>query len=112
MNWLDRILLNRAAKKYARRLPAEMRRCWGAGETYTLGQIKTAIASLKLPERWAVLGYAAFLNEAEFATMSSALPVGLTYDSARACFQRHRVRAGSTTYAFENTVGEGEYPSA
>jgi hypothetical protein len=103
MNWFDRISLNRAASRYARRLPDEMRRCWGAGETYTPGQIRTAIAALELPPRWAALGYAAFLSEAEFAANAAAYPVALPYGTARACFERHRVKAFRTPYAFEGT---------
>jgi hypothetical protein len=112
MNWFDWISLNRAAKRYARRLPAELRRCWGADDTYTPGQIRTAIATLKLPKQWSALGYAAFLNEADFTAMSPAAPSALTYDMARQRFQRYRGRPSSTAYAFENTVGEGNYPVA
>ena len=105
MNLLERISLDRAARKYAKRLPAELHRCWGAGETYTPGQIKTAIAALKLPKRWAALGFASFLSEADFAAASQIFPTDLNYETARALFERHRVGPASAAYVFANNDG-------
>ncbi|RAK58891.1 hypothetical protein DJ021_03285 [Phenylobacterium hankyongense] len=98
MGWLQRIAMHRAAKTYARRLPAEMHRGWGAADFYTPGQVRAAVAHLGLNRRYIVIAYAAFLAEDEFATAASETPVSATYAEARRIFGRYCPRGSGHTY--------------
>ncbi len=88
MGWLARLKLRAAARRYARRLPAELRAGWGASKTYTQGQVDRAIGTAGLDPKYAVLGYAIFLAEEAFDAAAAPLPVRLPRDEARTLFAR------------------------
>jgi len=53
------VRFRRAAREYARRLPAQLRKDYGAGELYTPQQIRMSAARAKLPEAYVAFGFAA-----------------------------------------------------
>jgi hypothetical protein len=63
MSLLFKLWKNRAAKRYARKLPRGLRKGWGKSRSYTPGQIQATVKALKLDPRFIVFGYAAFLSE-------------------------------------------------
>ena len=83
-----RLRLRRAAKRYARRLPPQLHRSYGASETYTAAQIRTAAAKQRLDGDFLVLGYAAFLDEDLFCCIVRKLSVRLSYRQARELFMQ------------------------
>jgi len=62
--------LNLAARRYARRLGPRLRRDYGGGNDYTVGQIRTAVKKSRLPARDINIGFAAFLDEETFRTVT------------------------------------------
>jgi len=99
--------MRRAAKVYAHRLPAELHADFGASETYTVSQVRAAIARCRLHGRYVAIAYAAFLTEADYLVIASDLPLVLPHDIAREAFKRARpsgdsfsdLRDGETTSA-------------
>ncbi len=83
MGWLERMKLDGAAKRYARRLPRALREGWGGAKTYTPAQIRKAIDTAGLDPAYAVFGYAAFLPEEDFALAVAGLPIQAPYAEAR-----------------------------
>ena|SRR5712691_5846127 len=65
-NLITKIRLNLAARRYARRLGPQLRRDYGGGADYTVGQIRAAVKKCHLPVRHIKLGFAAFMDEATF----------------------------------------------
>lgn len=76
-------LENRVVKRYARQLPAQLRRSYGNAPRYTPAQIRTAAAKLKLPGKYICLGYAAFLPAEEYAALAACMPLFMEYEQAR-----------------------------
>ena len=70
MKWFNQFGLDRAAKAYAKRLPAEMNAGWGSSEVYTIGQVKAAIRHLGLKGRYIAIAYAAFLTKEDFTEVA------------------------------------------
>ena len=62
--------MNLAARRYARRLGPRLRRDYGGGNDYTVGQIRTAVKKSRLPARDINIGFAAFLDEETFRTVT------------------------------------------
>jgi hypothetical protein len=91
MRWWDRLLLHRAARRYARELGPWLAASYGASDTYMPAQVGAGLARLDLPTEYGCLGYAAFLTEAEFGRRVSGSSAP-TYAEARAILQRHRRR--------------------
>ena len=89
MGWLRTWRVNRAAKQYALRLPRRLKEGWGFSEYYTPGQIKAAVKKLGLNADFICLGYAAFLPEEQFDQIRADMPVLLSYQDARAAFDRY-----------------------
>ena len=106
MNFLQRLRLRRAAKRYARRLPPHLRRAYGAAEHYTAPQIRAATAKLGLDSRYIAFGYAAFMSEDEYASIAEHAPISVPYDEARVLIARFR-RAGRFAAAdfYESGLG-------
>jgi hypothetical protein len=98
MNWLDRWACHRAAKRFARRLPASLSRKYSPGKLYTPGQIEKVLSDLRLNGRFVAIAYAAFLTEADYVRQVGRYPVVLPYDSARSLFKRY---SPLTSSAFE-----------
>jgi len=96
MKWFNQFGLDRAAKAYAKRLPAEMNAGWGSSEVYTIGQVKAAIRHLGLKGRYIAIAYAAFLTKEDFTSVEAEYPTPIAYDAARELFERHRQRAAET----------------
>ncbi|GGZ20585.1 DUF6559 family protein [Asticcacaulis endophyticus] len=91
MGWFERFKWHRAAKKCARQLPRELAKGWGRAKYYTLGQIETAFKALKLPDKYSVIAYAAFLTRDDFdAHVVADGPV--SYEVALALFERFASR--------------------
>jgi hypothetical protein len=86
---LRRLRIRRAAKRYARQLGSQLQRGYGASEFYTSAQIRTSVAKLGLNPQFIALGYASFLNEEEFATLTAAMPIYIPYGEAREIFERY-----------------------
>jgi hypothetical protein len=80
--------LHRAARTYARRLPAELQADWGASGTYTIDQVRAAIARTGGKGRYIAVAYAALLTEVDYLNVAASLPLRLPYDVARGVFQR------------------------
>jgi len=92
MKWLNQFGLNRAAKTYAKQLPAAMNAGWGSSDVYTIGQVKAAIRHLSLKGRYIAIAYAAFLTREDFASLEAEYPTPIAYDTARELFALHRQR--------------------
>jgi hypothetical protein len=75
---------------YARRLPGRLAQSYGYGQTYTPGQIRTAVGDSKLDPRFLALAMAAYLEEADYEGLRSELPRPLDYRWARETFRRYR----------------------
>src|ERR1700743_639430 len=60
------LLLRRAARRYAKRLPDVLHQGYGASEQYTPAQIAAAVRRADLPQQYIAIGYAAFLAEDAF----------------------------------------------
>ena len=90
MNFLSRMAVRRVAKRYAKRLPAELEANWGASDAYTIDQVRAAIARSGLRGRYIAVAYAAFLTEADYLNIAASLPLVLPYDVARNLFWKAR----------------------
>jgi hypothetical protein len=115
MEFLRNLTLKRAAKRYARELPGELRRSYGASERYTPAQVRTAVATAKLDERFVVLAYAAYLTEGDFAVLAARLPNAMSYAAARAvlaCYRPHGLTSASgdpeVTYSGDGAHTSGD----
>ena len=62
MSWFRDLSLNAAAKACARKLEPWMQREWGAGETYSKGQIDRAAKEVNLAPAHLAFAYACFLT--------------------------------------------------
>ncbi len=112
MGWLRRWAMRRAARAYARRLPAELQAGWGAAPFYTPGQVAAAIRRLKLEGPHAALAYAAFTTQSDFETVESALRGQIGYDEARKLMERTAPGVLSATYQqspMSNSDAAGRY---
>ena len=58
-----------AARNYARRLPPQLRKDYGASATYTPVQIAASAFRAKLPQEYIMFGYAAFLTKEAFEAL-------------------------------------------
>ena len=88
MNVLARWALGRAARRYARLLPGELAADFGASDTYTVGQVAGALDRRGEAGRYVAVAYAAFLSEADYASLASSLPFVPPYNVARDLFRR------------------------
>ncbi len=79
----------RAAKRYANELGPQLINDYGASETYTAGQIRSAVARLELPEKYLCFGFAGFMDEAGYNTQLRDLRKAPPYAMARKLFQRY-----------------------
>ena len=95
MSWPSRWMMRRAAKKYARRLPAELRAGWGAAQFYTPDQVAAVIKRLRLEGPHEALAYATFTTEADFAGLGQTK---IGYDEARSVMARAAPGVLSATY--------------
>jgi hypothetical protein len=85
---LSTFALNRAAKRYARELPGQLRRSYGGAKRYTPAQIRRAVGEAGLDEQYAGLAYAGHLTEDEFRPLGIKMPNGISYAEARALLAR------------------------
>jgi hypothetical protein len=80
----------RAAKRYAKVLPAWLRRHYGGEdegrETYTVQQIRKAVSVLKLNPKYIALAYAAYLPEHDYEAVKGELPRQIDFLEARTLF--------------------------
>ncbi len=107
MNWLQRMAMRGAAKRYGKRVPQMMAEGWGVSEYYTVGQIRTALGRLKISGPYDAIAYAAFLPEDEFAACQTEHPVPIPYQDARALFDRYCPRAPGSAYWYDPPSGVG-----
>jgi hypothetical protein len=89
MKLLAALATQRALKRYARELPARLAHDYGASEFYTVAQIRTAAAALKLDSDRLTYGYAMFLPEEAFDALDPHVRGPLSYAQARAELARH-----------------------
>jgi len=106
LNSLRKLMLRRAAKRYAGRLPAALVRSWGRADFYTFGQVRTALTGLRLECRYDAVAYAGCVTEATYLANAASLPLVLPYDQARAMLMRYLSKSGPATYAFEPMSNE------
>jgi hypothetical protein len=66
------IALRLAARKYARRLGAQLRKDYGANEHYNRAQLEASARRAKLPMGKIQLGYAGFMTEEAFLALDPA----------------------------------------
>ncbi len=109
MNWLQRMAMRRAAKRYGRRLPRMMAEGWGVSEFYTVGQIRSALGRLKISGPYDAIAYAAFLPEADFVACQAEHAVPMAYEEARDLFERYCPRPLNSAYWYDppSRVGDG-----
>jgi hypothetical protein len=86
--WMEWIRRRRAARRYARLLGPRLRKDYGGGEHYTIGQIRTAARKLNLPERYLNIGYAAFMSEQSFRDAATE-DARCDHAALRTLFWRH-----------------------
>jgi hypothetical protein len=89
MRFLRTLALNRAAKRYARELPGQLRRAHGDAKRFTPAQIRRAVADAGLDEQYAGLAYAGYLTETEFQQLGIKLPNAISFAEARALLARY-----------------------
>jgi len=85
------------ARRYAAELPRWLAGAYGAGEHYTVGQIRRGVAALKLDPRHLDLAFAAFMTEADYRALAAEQPEALPYAEARARFEAMRPKAGPSS---------------
>jgi hypothetical protein len=106
MNWFEKFGLRYAAKRYAKRLPAELFKGWGGADFYTFGQVRAALRSLGLGGMYDAIAYAGFVTEEDYRANAQALPRIFPYDQARALLSRYLVKPDSATYAYDPITNE------
>jgi hypothetical protein len=89
VGFLTDFLRKRALKRYARELPPRLLHDYGAEDYFTVAQIRTAVAALKLKPELISYAYAVFLSKDLFAALSSEMPVSCTYEEACAEFLQY-----------------------
>lgn len=110
---VDALRLRSAARKYARRLGAQLRADYGAGEHYNRAQIEASARRAQLPGGYMRLGYAGFMNETAFLELNQVETVS-TYQELRAVLQRHtpaRQPSSEIGTVLENQYAVGSVPS-
>ena len=90
MNWFERFRCHRAAKRFARKLPAVLNERYLDAEAYTPAQVRAALAQAKLGGRYVAIAYAATLTEDDYVQEAPGFPVVVPYDKARALFEYYR----------------------
>jgi hypothetical protein len=106
---IERLRLRSAARRYARALPAQLRRDYGGGP-YTRAQIRGSAQRAKLPLAYVCIGYAAFLNEDAFREAADAR-FRDDYHALRAIFARYaphglRSASGGPMDSMQHSGGE------
>jgi hypothetical protein len=104
-------LFDNPAKRYARELGPWLGKSYGSSARYTEGQIRRGVGELRLKRRFIVLGYAAFMDEADFEALYDKMPVRLSYQDARARFARFAPSNPWSTGAGPSMVDPGEVAS-
>ncbi|MDC7681970.1 hypothetical protein PQU92_01690 [Asticcacaulis sp. BYS171W] len=90
MGWFERFRLRRAARRYARYVPAALRKGWGKSEFYTVGQVEAVLTSLDVSGSFKDIARAAFLTQEDYH-LSQDSRAGLSYADARSLF--HEMQA-------------------
>lgn len=80
MAWFLKYRTKRAAKKYALKMPAALGKGYGGSDYYTPAQIRATAKRLRLNLKFIALGYAAFLEPEQFASLINDMPIKITYD--------------------------------
>jgi hypothetical protein len=89
--FLARCQLSGAAKSYARRLPGQLLRDYGASEFYTAAQIQASVLRAKLSPRYIFIASAQYLTR---ETFDEQIETEWSYDYLRAIFKRFRAYSG------------------
>ncbi|ESQ78254.1 DUF6559 family protein [Asticcacaulis sp. YBE204] len=100
MGWFERFRLRRAVRRYARYVPAALRKGWGKSEFYTPGQVESVLNALKMTDGYQDLARAVFLTETDFLEASDG-NLNLSYDEIRDLF-----------FSFSSVSGYGQYEHA
>ncbi len=105
-NWLAHRRLRSAAQQYAARLGPQLVHAYGAGERYTVDQIRTAVERARLPVGFIRIGYAAFLSEEGFRAAITQ-STRSDYDALRALFRSFISRRFQAETGTEDGLGGG-----
>lgn len=101
MNWFEKLNLRRSARRYAKRLPAELYKGWGGADFYTFGQVRASLKSLGLAGQYDAVAYAGFITEEDYRSNAAAMSRVLPYDQARSLLLRYFVKPDRATYAYD-----------
>jgi hypothetical protein len=103
MSLFSTLFRNRALKQYARLLPRQLAKDYGAADVFTPAQIKASATRLKLNPAYHAHAHAMFLPEREFAEI---YPTS-TYAERRAKFQKHIRQEDVAAHFTESGTGFG-----
>jgi len=70
--FMEKMELRGAGRKYACLLPPQIRKDYGASDFYNLHQIDKSAARAGLPTKYIAFGYALFLEEAAFRALDGS----------------------------------------
>ncbi|MEX2962480.1 DUF6559 family protein [Microbulbifer sp. TYP-18] len=99
---------NRAIKKIAKRLPPFLVTSYGYSETYTPGQVGTAVENTGCSSDYIDHAYAMFCDKASFNEVSSGNYEALHQEVADLCFSGNASFGFSDATAFSGDVGAGD----
>ncbi len=88
MGWLEDRKRVQAAKRYASLLPRRLSEAYGHSKSYTEGQIRTAVAFLKLDPDYIAFAFAAFQTLEDYELLRPNLGFAPAYEEAQAEFER------------------------
>jgi len=89
MGFFETYRLNAAAKRYARMLPAQIKKDYGASEFYTSAQIAAAVRRAKLPEAFIAFALAKYLPREVFDNdVETEFSYDLLYDKFKSYLRR------------------------
>ncbi len=106
--FIHRVRCRAAARRYARQLPAQVRKDYGWSEFYSPPQIEHSAARASLPLQYIQFGYALFLDEPAF-DLRRGDGISCSYADLRALLKRYtppRVSSGFEPAA-ENSDARG-----
>lgn len=99
MGFLERWTLRRGAKRYANLLGPALAAAYGASESYSVDQIRTAVSKCGLDDRFIALGFAAFLPDDQFQATERGVLSDLSREDCRALLAHYRPSRPSSAFA-------------
>jgi Family of unknown function (DUF6559) len=106
MGFLTKMAESRAVKKIAKRMPAVLVSSYGYAETYTSGQVGTALENSGCNSDYIDHAYAMFCDESTFSQVSNGDYSSLHQDVADTCF------GGNSSFSFSDATSfSGDFSS-